>query len=653
MRSRHPAAAGKTLCPGFVLACLLLAPAAAPAQPAGGATQWGSITASLAGLGYRDGLSLEGSAGERDLYFPVPPGVEARGAQLVFELDFGELLVAQSAVSFRVNGTARRAVRRGEHSPRQRVEIPLTARDLEARYVHVALNYTLFLDRDACFSRKLAGAYVNFAPDGGLALQAADGLPRTVRAAWSMLPRDVTVAARLSQELSADEFQALLRVATLLHREGHRVSYEALAEGQPTRAHIVIAPGGGEPAGNLRVVHSREPGTDRAYLLVDASRPLPAADLLQLPWRHVAGAAQLDAAAAAAWPPAPDADTVLRLRDLGFEDSERSFIYSAEWQIALPFGAMGNARRPSRAVLQLQTPPLGELRRPTILSAYFNGRLVHSAALQSARPSEAYEFELPALQLRARNHLRVLAQRDEISDDCARVAAAYPLSISPLSVIETSPLNDPPATFAEMVPHQHRLELHVARSALAQAGRAVPLLVAMSDHFWPDVPPPPVRLFEPGADPQPAGPFFVLGDAGWKAEALVELERGRVRVRSNATGEALMLLDVATDAGLSVLQMARAGGHSGAWLRTTGDYLIAPPRSVLFEDENVAFLGPQGVQAALRIGSTRDYRVDYPEAKSWYAASGAWRTAIFVIAWLLVAALLMYLYLRTRRHRGN
>lgn len=637
------------------LALAVVAPALAaqpPQDPAGGATQWGSISVTLEQLGRAEGLSLAGSGGHEELYFPVPPGVEGRSAMLAFDVEFGELLVPESAVQFRVNGTVRGATRRGTHGTRQHVEIPLSARDLELPFVSTRLDYALYLDRDACFSRKLTGAYANFAPEGGLVVQAADSLPRTVRAAWSMLPRDVLVAAPFAQ-LQVDEFQALLHVATLLHREGHRVSYETLAEGQPTRAHIVIARGAAEGGANLRVVRTREAAVERAYLLVDAARPLPAADILQLPWRHVTAAAQIDVAAAASWPPAPAPDTVVRLRDLDFQDSERAFIYSAEWQIGLPFGPLGNGRRPSRVALQVQTPPLAELQRPTILSAYFNGRLVHSASLQSARSSESFEFELPVVQLRARNHLKVVAQRDEISNDCERVTGAYPLSISPQSVIETSALTHAPETFAELVPFQHGLELYVARDALAAADRLVPLLVALGDHFWPDVLPPPVRTYEPGAPIEPGGPFFVVGAAGWEPQALVQFERGRVRVRSNGTGQSVMLLDFAADAGLSVLQMVRAAGHGGAWLRTTGDYVSRPPRRLLFEDENLAFLGPRGVQAALRIGQTRDYRVEYPDEKGWYGASGAWRTAAFVVAWLLVAALLVYLYLRTRGHRGN
>jgi hypothetical protein len=181
----------------------------------------------------------------------------------------------------------------------------------------------------------------------------------------------------------------------------------------------------------------------------------------------------------------------------------------------------------------------------------------------------------------------------------------------------------------------------------------IPMLVAMGNHFWPDVPPPELRLFAPGDEVKPTGAFFVIGNAQWEPSGPVKFDQGRVRLRSNATGEMLMMLDFALDTNLTVLQMVEAAGHGGAWLKTTGGYLNVPQKKALFEDQNLAFLGPQGLQSALRIGASRDYRVDYPEAKGWFSATGAARTALFVIAWVLIIGLLVYLYRRTRAHRGS
>jgi hypothetical protein len=56
---------------------------------------------------------------------------------------------------------------------------------------------------------------------------------------------------------------------------------------------------------------------------------------------------------------------------------------------------------------------------------------------------------------------------------------------------------------------------------------------------------------------------------------------------------------------------------------------------------------------ALRLGETRDYRVDYPEEKGWFAASGALRPALFVIAWVIILGGLVYLYRRSRRAQAR
>lgn len=645
-------------------AALLAVSSAAPAAPAGGedqaaavtvpglggSTQWTGSLVSLERLGYRDGFALEGDRGGRSLFLPLPPGVDVARAQIVFDLEFGELLIPASAVQFRVNGTPRRAVSRGTGALTQRVEIPLVGHDLDLPYARIDMDYTLFLNQDTCFSRQLAGAYVRISPGSGIAAVAAEALPSSVRAAWSLLPPEVIIAAPLAQ-LSQAEFQTLFALATMLQREAHTVRLVALGpDGKAGEAHIVVAPaeryaGGAAGDANLRLVRSGTSASraDRAFILIDSARGEAAVAMLQKPWRDAAGAEAIDVAAA--WPQPRRPDDTVYLSDLGFSDSERSFTTTGEWHIPLPYGPMGVAQRPARAALDVYGPLL-TAHGPTVLSAYFNDRLVFSAAMKNEGRPERFEFELPRAQLRARNNLRVVAQRDEAADDCQLVQAAYPLSISPDSLIETSPLHERPSTFAELVPHQAELSLYVGKDALTAADRVIPLLVALGQHFWPDVPAPTVSLFDPGAELRPEGSFFVVGEPRWDPQAYVRFDQGRVRVRSAATGEALTELDFASPSGATVLQMIEAGNQGGAWLRSADGWRSAPSTRALFEDENVAILGPKGVTLALRVGPARDYRIDYPEARGWFEATGKWRTTLFVLGWLVLAALLLFLFRR-------
>src|SRR5690349_642242 len=645
---------GLTLAPGARAADTLALPPIDIAA-AGGAQNWNSTTISLERVGFTDGFTLEGSQGTRRLFLPLPPGVPVQRAQLAFDVEFGDLLIPESSLQFRVNDTIRTATRRGATGTVRRVEIPLTALDLEKRYVELEIDYSLFVHPDVCLSQKLVGAYAHLTPGSGLQVVARDPLPPSVQAALSLLPRDAVVAAPLSS-LSADQFQALFHLAMLLFRTGHRVTYQDLPASGPTRAHIVMAPAshylrdGQELSGpsNLRLMRSR----DGAFILIDADRPLAATAMLRGPWRDTAGAAELDVAAVGDWPPLREAEDIIRLKRLGFDDSERLFSFSSEWNIALPFGPLGISQRPAHASLEIYGPRVAEIRGPTFISVYFNDRLVHSAALKEAGKGELLEFDLPRIQLRARNNLKVVAQRDQLSADCKLASAPYPLSLSPDSIIETRPLNETPATFAELVPHQQRLQLYLSRDALGAATQIIPMLVSLGEHFWPDIAPPALRLYEPGAALAPTGPFFVIGDPQWNPRAWVRFDEGRVRLRSNATGEPLMLLDFAGDTSVTVLQMVEAGGNGGAWLKSTAGYAGGPARRALFEDENLAFLSPTGDQLALRIGETRDYRVDYPESKGWLAESGALKPALFVIAWVLIIGVLFYLYRRTRRSQG-
>jgi len=624
-------------------------------QDAGGANNWNTTIMSLERVGFTDGFTLEGSQGTRRLFLPLPPGVPVERAQLAFDVEFGDLLIPESSLQFRVNDTIRQAAQRGKSGTTRRVIIPLTALDLEKDFVELEIDYSLFVHPDVCLSQKLVGAYAHLTPGSGLQVVSRDPLPPSVKAALSLLPRDVLVAAPLAT-LNQDQFQALFYLATVLFRQGHKVTYQQLPASGPTQAHIVLAPAshylrGGQAlsgAANLRLLRSKT----GAFILIDADRPLAATAMLRLPWREAADGGALDVAAVGDWPQLREAEDIVRLKRLGFDDSERLFSFSSEWNIPLPFGPLGISQRPARASLEIYGPRVAEIRGPTFISVYFNDRLVHSAALKEAGKGELLEFDLPRIQLRARNNLKIVAQRDQLAADCKLASAPYPLSLSPDSIIETRPLNETPATFAELVPHQQRLELYVSRDTLGAVAQVIPMLVSLGEHFWPDVPPPRLRVYEPGAPLAPTGPFFVIGDPQWEPRAWVRFDEGRVRLRSNATGEPLMLLDFASDTSTTVLQMVEASGFGGVWLKSTAGYAGGPARRALFEDENLAFLTPNGGQLALRIGETRDYRVDYPESKGWFAESGALRPALFVIAWALIIGVLVYLYRRTRRSQG-
>src|SRR5690349_5017918 len=92
-------------------------------KDAGGATNWNSTIMSLERVGFTDGFTLEGSQGTRRLFLPLPPGVPVERAQLAFDVEFGDLLIPESSLQFRVNDTIRQAAQRGKTGTTRRVTI--------------------------------------------------------------------------------------------------------------------------------------------------------------------------------------------------------------------------------------------------------------------------------------------------------------------------------------------------------------------------------------------------------------------------------------------------------------------------------------------------------------------------------------------------
>lgn len=631
-----------------------LAPALRPGTGALG-RWWKTAQVRIEDLGWGDGFLLEGGTGARDLYLPVPAGIDARSAHVGLNVHFGDSLIGESTVMLSINGTPRRTLRRAEAGQAgiAQVRLPLTRSDLDRDFVHVRFDYTQLADRDICFSEALAGAWTRIEPDSGLALVTGDTPPTSVRAAWSLLPREVVIAADFTS-LDADEFQNLFRLASLLRaerREYRLLHVSARTALQDVPAHIVLA----EPAvvdaaarsdgPSMHVAHSG----DTARLVLERGSP-SAVKVLGRPWQGLAGGGVLAGAGLADSVRGKPRDH-LRLSDLGFSDGERRFRRQTRWDIPLPFGAMGPAMRPDGVQLQVYAPDASGSGKPTVLSAYYNDQLVYSGTLPGANEAQTVDFALPHHLLRARNQLSLVAQRDPAPGGCGSAAAAHAISIAPASRILLKPVTELPSTFAELVPYEAGLRIYLPGSALEAAQHVIPFLVAAGAHFWPSAPPPPVEFYAPDQPLQPEGPFLVIGQPEGELTAPIRFDQGKVSLVTAAGGEEFAALEMQPAAGWALLQMAQAGGHAGAWVVAPGGYASLPSQRLLFEDEDVALLDADGVQMALRVGPTRDYEVSYPEADSWFAAAGRMRVLLFVVAWLAIASVIVYLLRASRRHR--
>ena len=646
------------------------APRAARARPepaAGAATVrtgspvqerwWKTAEVRLEDLGWNQGFLLEGATGSRDLHLPVPAGVDARSAHVTLNVHYGDSLIGESTVLLSVNGAPRRTLRRADAGPAGffHVELPLTRRDLKKDFVHVRFDYTQLADRDVCFSETLAGAWTRIEADSGLTIVAGDLPPDTVRAAWALLPREVAIAGDFAS-LGADEFQALFRLASLLRAEGRSYRLLTMAPATPLKdvpAHIVLADpvameAAARPEGpSLYVAHSG----GRAHLVLERGSA-GAINVLDRPWRGAAGAGVLEVADKASRSAVEKVRNSLRLSDLGFSESERRFHRTTRWDIPLPFGAMGQAMRPDWVQLQVYSPDASGSGKPTVLSAYYNDRLVYSGTLAAANNVQSVDFALPRHLLRARNHLALVAQRDPQPGPCGSIGSAQVISVAPASRILLKPVTDLPETFADLVPYEASLKIYLPESALADAEQVIPFLVAAGAHFWPSAPPPPIEFYSPDQPFTPDAPFLVLGRPQWQQQAPVQFDQGPVRIVTASGGHEFAMLEMQPAAGWALLQMAHSGGFAGAWLVAPGGFGSLPTENLLFEDEDVALLDRKGVQLALRVGPTRDYEVSYPAADSWFGAAGRMRVLAFIGAWLLIATVIVYLLRASRRHRN-
>jgi hypothetical protein len=626
--------------------------ATAPAES--GSRWWMQKHIALADIGLLNGMALEGVRGRTSLFFPVPRGVDLERGVLNLELEFAEHLVRPSTVSVLINGVARTAVRPPE-SRTAFVKLPITTHELEDRFVHVALDYSLFGDKDICIARDLTGTFVRITQDSGVTVTARKDGARTVRGIWEMLPANVRIGLP-EAPVTTGQFELALQLASQLTADRRRV--HLVAADDPS-AQILIGAAdelaaaltGATPTAPVAAdapyeIQVYDRGTKRAPVLVfNAGDSRAVAELMSQPWLPLA---QLGGLTVQSVEPAPDdSDNRVSFGRLGFASPDREYSEQTSWEIPVDLGrTMGPRRIPSAAVLQIVSAP-GLRGDPVRVHAYFNDELVFSDVLSDSTEVQSFQLSVPSRLVNARNVLRVVARRKDPGGDCLRPATTYPITLRRDSYIATTVVNNAPRNFAEWVPRYSELTIHLSEDLLAASKEIIPFLAALGSQFWPGSPAPPVSLFPKDGKLAPNHSFLVIGKPTPDPEGAIALNRGQITISPTRHPG----IDIDAAAGnWSFLQTAQIGGSHGLWLLPASSLRALPRKPLLMEDENFAVFDDRGTVMAANIGARSVFTVEYSEEKTLLGFGVSSRYVMFGIVWILVVAVVLYLLRQTRRH---
>ncbi|WP_299309594.1 hypothetical protein [uncultured Croceicoccus sp.] len=595
----------------------MAAPSAA--QAAGSVSRF--IT--LGELGLSDGFEMDGLSGTRELYFPIPAGLDIDDMRLRLRYRSDAAFESRRAVGIEIGGRTRFTAALPDGYSEGVIDIPLSPDMIEGGFLAARIVYSGAITEDRCVDQRVSGAYLAFDGTGGLSARFGRGglsdigvlaaaMPRAVDIVLPPNPRPAEAAAALSLLLGFPDARLV----------GDRDA-PATGDARWSSGTVRIARGNGSA---LTVVD----GSDGPALQIGGDDPAAAVRFLRSKGRTLAAT---PAAATAGRTATGDAQT-LTIADLGADTTPKSFAESAEWGVSIPASAIPAGERMTGAELDVAVAADGGATTP-VISVTMNGVLLASATAAMDEPTRI-PVTFPAGIVASRNRMEVRVTRQTAGGDCRFAPQGYPAQLLPSSRIVTAPAGSP-ADFSDLPAALNGGFTAVLRGPgdLGPVAALLgPLVNADAD-----------LAVTYGEVPDHGPVVFVGTDAPAGFDPVVRFDQGAIRLDSPA-GETI--LDSAAIARHTTVQFGEMGDRTLLWIRPGSAFasLAQSAEPAVLGFGNVAFLDGDRIDFAFNSERERLIDIRYPDRFSVWQFFERYRLWIIGLGWLLVTLGFVYLLRR-------
>ncbi|WP_287963119.1 hypothetical protein, partial [Alcanivorax sp.] len=288
---------------------------------------------------------------------------------------------------------------------------------------------------------------------------------------------------------------------------------------------------------------------------------------------------------------------------------------------------------------------------PYQFQVYLNGVLQQVRTLENDGKKHFVRVELSERDRKpAYNRLDFVVQRVRKEGRCVGVLSAMPVQITPDSYIELKPVKGGIKAFRQLRPlFSSGVDVYLPYERGKRAQDTLAFTAALfSANDYP-LQPGHIHFYSPGRSLNPKGPFVVIGRPQLQGiQAGVRFDRGRMRVVDDHDR---VLLSSDTVKRVTVLQVAKANGQKGLWVRPGVDGLKAPDRPLVLDEDTVAFADAHGVLLTLDTNTPEVSQVDYLDYQNWFELLGRYRFWLLALGWVLLAVVVVYLLLKAREYR--
>ncbi len=609
----------------------------------------GNFTLSLSDLGYQQGHYFEGAYGvhSQDYFFPLPQGAKLNQGMLRVYFSASPQLSAASNLRFDINGKPAQLVSLENRAQPTYVDIPVSQDALQNDALRLTVKAVLTQSENRCLDeRRLVLDYVHILPQTSLTL----GLDSVANlaAAWTSLPAHVHVGIPAAPDESSAA--ALLQVAVWLRGMGRQVSFVSGSQAadvlvdsdaELNRRYPNVLPQTTGQEGALAL--TRNAAGQPLILISDhvlarplASQPLPWAVLLRgEQFRH-----------APVISPANNRQTVdLMAVGLG----ETQYVSRAiDWNVDLSAPLVPANKQLQRLTLNIVAAPQTD-ESQQLLQIFLNGKLQEIRPLERDGKPHTLHFDLErSLQRAGTNSLRIAVQRTDEQGDCRGDLTAFPVQLLPGSRVDLADVNIAPSNFNDLRAYFAKgVEIYLTPDSQKNLLRELQLSATIFSNLGLTVGENQVHFMKAGEPFEPKQPFVLIGRGITPEKAAVRFDRGQIRV-SDSADQPLLALDQMPAIGLA--QMVVQNGIQGLSVLAPQEGVLPAAARLHLDHDDVAFIGEQGIALTLDSREPSVSKVDYPNYGGWRDWFAQYRFWLIALGWMLIVAVLVSLYRKTRKH---
>lgn len=636
---------------------------AAPGAPAGAAQAnagvWVPRTVTFAELGFTEPVVLGYPDTIREIYLPVPPGINLSGATLQVDASYVRADGGRTTLVYAIDGAPVVAsgitADRGDAS----AQIPVDGKPRPSGFVRLNIDWRTAVAREnTCADARTPGNILRIEPTSKFVFRYDGSAVQDLTTAWGALPSTPTVLIS-STRLSPELYDAAWRVGVALERAGKRPrivaadgsgtapaaqpqpGLPALPPANPAEPDIVIAgPGSGQQVGPKEIRLSHQNG--RPVILVAPDAGAQAAGLFTQIWQQAAAGAVITVNSVNE--PKSDSNAV-SLKYLGAKPASFDVLAHADWNATFDIGSVAaDGKGPGTLVIDVAAAP-SAARTPPVVSVFMNDVLLGAKEMEATGKRERIVAPVPRYSLQTRNVIRVSFVRQLASDRCRETPEPYPVSVLASSHMLLDNIDVNSDFTGLMAKFSTGGTLMVPQSHLNDAVATLPRVIRLAASTGLS----PVRAkFQPVADgqrPKVTGPYLAVDVMPDGVAEGVKPEQDRLYLAGTKDRP---LLDVRGLNRVGILEVHGKGDNLGAVYRTLGQQAPSMEKPIMLSGGNLAIMGNNGLRTEV---NTRDPSGQgaMKEAQPGLFERGYWWLLPIVLVALFVGLLVFASRMRRRK----